>query len=115
LDNIDSADEFIKYVDEMIPNLELLGGALGVGNQAAAIVSSSATPHSKCIRILRAWFDATPEPTWTKFCEKLEVSQAFAHLRSTIEKGTTCHACIAITVVPPLRHHHRERPPLLQE
>ena len=78
----------------MTTNLELLGGALRVGNQADAIVSSSGNPHSKCIKILRAWFDATPEPTWTKFCEKLEVSQAFAHLRSTIEKGKTCHACM---------------------
>ena len=83
---IKSTTDLLPYLDKMKTQLYLLGCALGIQSETAAIEKTSEDSTTKCLRVLEHWLKVTTNPSWSLFCSKLKLNESFNSVREQIEK-----------------------------
>ena len=70
---IKSSTDLLPYLDKMKTQLYLLGCALGIQDETAAIEKTSEDSTTKCLRILEHWLKVTANSSWGLLCSKLKM------------------------------------------
>ena len=70
----------------MKAQLYLLGCALGIQDETAAIEKTSEDSTTKCLRVLEHWLKVTTNPSWSLLCSKLKMCDSFNNVREQMEK-----------------------------
>ena len=83
---IDSHEDLLKYQDDMIAHLSLLGTVLGISQRADAIIEEERNLDNRFTGIIKYWLRKNPGATWKLFCDKLKAHNSFNRLRYKIEK-----------------------------
>ena len=83
---INSTTDLAPYLDKLKTQLKLLGSALGIQDETAAIEKTSEDSTTKCLRVLEHWLKVTANPSWSLLCSKLKMCDSFNNVREQIEK-----------------------------